>query len=129
SAEAEMLANWEYTAKNPYGDAFKDVLQALAQVNDANQDTAAALGAKNTNQAFSRDAEATRDVYQAYKQLAEASKDANSSVLAADATAMLAIYNQMQAHLNSGNFFALFQDTTQAQAIANKAVVDASPYR
>jgi hypothetical protein len=49
--------------------------------------------------------------------------------LQADATAMLALVFKMSADLKTGNFVTLLGDTMQAQAIANKAVIDASPFR
>jgi len=130
TAETTVLANWEYTKnKNPYGDAVQDVLQALAQVNDANHDAAKALLSNNTKQASRIDREAAGDVLRAYNQLAEAAGDARSSALLQDAVAMFNIYVKMFADAQAGNSLAVFQDSQQAQAIANKAVLDASPYK
>jgi len=127
--EAELLANWEFTAKNPFGDAFKDVLQALKDANKADQDAAKALDKDRINQALRLDEKAAKEVLKAAQQLYDAAKDAKSTTLLSDANAMLTIYSNMQAHLLAGNVTALFLDTNQAQVIANKAVLDASPYK
>jgi len=127
--EAESLANWEFTAKNPFGDAFRDVLQALRDANKADQDAAKALDKDRIKQALQLDEKAAKEVLKAAQQLFDAAKDANSTTLLADANAMLKVYSDMQAHLLAKDITALFLDTNQAQVIANKAVLDASPYK
>jgi len=121
--EAIVLANWEFTSKNPYGDATKDVAQALSQVNEANLDAAQVLLGR------SKHADPVSDVLKAYNLLAEAAGDARSLALSADASAMLNVYIKLYNDAKAGNATAVFNDTVAAQAIANKAVLDASPYK
>jgi len=159
TAEAEVLANWEFTHdrdddrrrdrdddrrrerddewrrfehnRRHFDDTFKDVLKALREANEANQDAAKALFVSDSERkrAFERatriDQEASRDVLTAYRELLDASRDSHSAALKSDADAMLAVYNKMVADVKAGNFLAVFQDTQTAQNIANKAILDA----
>lgn len=118
-----VFAQHTFAAAN---DAPQDVLQALNQANQANQDLASAYLDDKPNKAASHAQDGLREVLKAYNLLLEASQDANNSSLAADAAAMLAVYNQMNTDISAGNYLAALHDSQQAQAIANKAVQDAT---
>ena len=157
TTEAMVLANWEFTSHRQdrddrrgdrddrdgrhdrdadrdhgrprFGDVVNDVLHSLSLASEANQDAAQVLLRRRSQHSLSGDREAANDVFQAYAQLAEGAFDARSPALARDAAAMLGVYDRMLTDLRRGNVIALFRDTQRAEAIANKAVLDASPYR